>query len=214
MKTHPQSEHVKTAVALSGDARRIDGVLAISEAASKKRGRPRVMSEWFRNSVAFDLYHPGIKTERGRQNVKYLYRAIDALDIAPCGTGLAEFGWLVDWAAADAGNKGAIKAGILTELGRMEGHAVEAARALAGMQPLTVKQAAAFLRGWRLKASSRREDHDEWLASRRNDGVLLRRLAAVLDQYQAEHPSVTVGELRAVVDALDDMLRRAEPEPE
>jgi hypothetical protein len=214
MKTHPQSEHVKTTVLLSGDARRVDEAFAITEAASKKRGRPRVMSEWFRNSVVFDTYHSGVKTERGRQNVKYLYRAIDALDIAPGSAGLAEFGWLVDWAGVDAGHKGAIKSGVLTELGRMEGNAAEAARALAGMQPLTVKQAAAFLRGWRLKAKSRRDDHDEWLASRRDDGVLLRRLLAVVDQYRAEHPSVTFDAVRAVVDALDDMLRRAEPEPE
>jgi hypothetical protein len=91
----------------------------------------------------------------------------------------------------------------------MEAHAVEAARALAEMQPLTVKQGIAFLRSWRLKAKSRRGDHDAWLASRRKDETLFRRLAAVIDQYRTEHPSVTIEDLRDVVGVLDEILQQA-----
>jgi hypothetical protein len=204
------SDGASTLAVFSGDARVVNRALqqgGITEAASKKRGRPRVLSEAFRSSAFIAAYYPQIHTERGRQNVKYFYRAVDALKIHPDGPGLAEFGWLIDWESADRYRKGAIKFGILVELGRIAcTHGVEcaaaAARSLAAENTRTVKQGIAFLRLMRLKATSNRDDFDAWRASVRSDRTLFQRLAVVIDQYVVEHPSARRDEMCSVIDEL------------
>jgi hypothetical protein len=168
------------------------------------------MSEFF----AWDLKFKHLNTDRGRQNIKYAYLAMGVLDIGPKGVGLPELGWMVDWDAADQNRKGAIKWGILTELGRLAEVAVpEAVRQYAGIicewKPDT-KRGIAFLRRQRLEAISKRDDFKVWQASKRDDDLLFNRLAGVMNQYRAEHPEITLAELFAVVDRLHaDLAMRA-----
>lgn len=63
--------------------------------------------------------------------------------------------WLVDWPGADRGKKGAIKWGVLTELGRLSEARIEAKMIVAlahvvSQERLTVKDAEQRLRNWRL----------------------------------------------------------------
>ena len=84
------------------------------------RGRPRV---FLREIV--DLYKGGgvgrhRLTDRHSQNVIYAHKAMDILDLASGrGEPLPAPTWLVDWEGAERGKQGAIKYGVLTELGRM-----------------------------------------------------------------------------------------------
>jgi hypothetical protein len=177
-----------------------------------KRGRPRVMSELFQGYAHFHYGH--VKTDRGRQNLRYAYNAIDVLDIQPEGSRLAEFGWLINWAHADKDRKGAIKWGILTEIGRIaeqlgDDHAIEAARYVCNQQD-TVKASIAELRNWRLKSLSGRDDYDEWRASKAKDKCAgltrYKRLARVIAQYCAEHPETADDDVLATVRVLHDNL--------
>jgi hypothetical protein len=196
---------------VSGDPRDVNDMTAricggtIPEAASKKRGRPRVIHEWF-ESYCRDHF-PHVVTARGRQNLKYMYLAIDVLDLDPDGgAGLEKFGWLLDWKSADRHRKGAIKSGILAELGRIAAiygveFAAEAAAAMCEVKP-SVKEGIAKLRRMRLKHRSGREDFDAWRDSKRDDQILLTRLARVIDQYRAEHPEMSLESITDVIGYL------------
>jgi hypothetical protein len=183
---------------------KLEQAAGISEAASKKRGRPRVTSDWF---DSFCHNHFGnIKTARGRQNKRYLYLAIDVLDLHPGGAGLEKLGWLIDWQAADAWQHGAIKAGILCELGRFAQVAsaaltCEVAELVCDGKP-SVKQGAAFVRRLRMKATSKRDDFEAWKGSKRNDRILLVRLCRAVDQYRTENPEMTTEQVLTVINEL------------
>jgi hypothetical protein len=198
----------KTKILTSGDPRELGERLGISDEAPRKRGRPKVMSELFEFSIGQHFRH--LKTDRGRQNIKYAYLAMGALDIGPKGAGLAEFGWLVDWEAADKNRKDAIKWGILTEFGRLADLATavngldivrDFAAAICQRKP-SIKEGIALLRRQRLKLLSERDDFEAWRASKRDDDLLYNRFADVINQYKAEHPEMTMAEIFAVVDRL------------
>jgi hypothetical protein len=213
-KTDGGSNHLGiVGPAFSRDPAWIDKAFGVEP--ESKRGRPRVMSDLFDGFVKEHYGH--VKTDRGRQNIQAAYHAIDVLDMHP-DHNHPELGWLVDWDAANKYRKGAIKWGILTEIGRIanllgDDAAHEAARYVCKEKP-SVKQAIATLRNWRMKSISNRDDYDEWLASRSKDKcaglTLYKRLAMVLSQYCAEHPEMTEGESLAILRMLHDDMANCE----
>ncbi len=100
--------------------------------------------------------YPTVHTDRQYGNRYYAERAIAILGLAPHADGsFPEPNWLVDWPGADRGKKGAIKWGVLTELGRLSEARIEAKMIVAlahvvSQERLTVKDAEQRLRNWRL----------------------------------------------------------------
>jgi hypothetical protein len=179
----------------------------ISEAASEKRrrGRPRVLTgEW---ATAIERLRPEIKTDRGRQNFDYAYRAIRALSIGHEDRplqGYEHLQWLVDWKRANQYRRGAVKWAILTELGRRstkygDEFAIKVADRVCKEKP-EVKQGAAMIRRIRLGGKSPAPDGH----------ALLGRLAACLDQYRAEHPKITTAEMLDAINEIYSIVQNAD----
>jgi hypothetical protein len=119
----------------------------ISEAASekRKRGTPRIMPEAYRAFLA--EWYPDVRTERGRQDIAYRFRAMDLLSPDP------RFSWLADSEAMKAGAPNAWKPSILSELGRFRNDETlrSFALALCEIRPRpTSKAAVSMLRRARL----------------------------------------------------------------
>jgi hypothetical protein len=186
---------------------------SISEAASKKkRGRTPVLPQ--PNGTPDDLHialfkscWPDIKTTRGLQNRYYQGVGLNCLGSDKSD----EFLWLFD------PKTNIVRSGILAELGRIAVaagyygsgeigakaiHTVQCFAAAICEQKPSTKQAIVRLRRWRMKVASKRDDWDDWRASKRDDNVLLKRLADVIDQYRAAHPEITNGRLLDIVNEL------------
>ena len=131
------------------------GDMTILEAASekKRRGRPTVLPSWW--DVRMNL---NAKTTRGQHNRYYKHRALEVLGLLD---GLKkgrrvpkQFAWLVNWEALKRNTRGALKSGVLAEIGRFaednEEVAIEAAKRICRMAPATVKAAEAIVRHWRV----------------------------------------------------------------
>jgi hypothetical protein len=114
----------------------------------KKRGRPKLLPEWWSRSL-----YPDIHTTR-QQQARYLANeAMGVLGLMPKGSpdGQPIFPlptWLVDWSGANRGKTGAVKWCVLEQLGRMsrDGWDIHGlATELDGLG-LSAKEAAARLR--------------------------------------------------------------------
>jgi hypothetical protein len=160
---------------------------SISEAASKKRGRPRL--EYYRRGLDFAEFDA--KTERGRQDVFYRLSAVAQLKDDE------RFTWLCDKAAMVAGKKDAWKPSILTELGRIESYQdlVEVALEICKIKPKT-KDAIAMIRRWRTGCEPASDADKFWSF-----------LAKEVNKYARQHPSferdVVVSTLRELADHIE-----------
>ena len=117
---------------------------SISEAASKKRGRPRLMDA---EQEAFlrNLFGSEVHTRRGLQNVFYRQLAFSVLGKHD------EFKWLCDSEAMGRGDLDCWKPSILVELGRIEDiqEMLNIATEICELKPKT-KAAILMVRGLRL----------------------------------------------------------------
>jgi hypothetical protein len=117
---------------------------SISEAASKKRGRPRLMDA---EEEAFlrNLFGSEVRTQRGLHNVFYRQLAFGVLGKHD------EFKWLCDPVKMERGDPDCWKASILVELGRIEDiqEMLNIAAEICELKPKT-KAAILMVRGLRL----------------------------------------------------------------
>lgn len=158
----------------------------------KKRGRPPAFDPYIMQGV--QMYHGALK-RRSHVNELYKHEAISVLGLLPEKDENGERGWshplrwLADYEAADAGKSGAIKKGILVELGRLvRSHGEEQAREVAEWivrQRPSVKEGAAMVRQVRLGRSPK-------------GGLiqLIGYLERALDQFSATHPEVSATDIR------------------
>jgi hypothetical protein len=123
------------------------------------RGRPRVITpEMMR---FYRSMYPDIHTTRQIQAVDYAFDAMRAMNRMPTSDprDFPPPTWLVDWAGGNAGKQGAIKWGVLEELGRMLAVGIDIAPIVKQLETQdhgrTAKEAAVILRRWRLQAGDR-----------------------------------------------------------
>jgi hypothetical protein len=116
----------------------------ISEAASKKRGRPRLMSTEYEKMLR-GLFGHEVRTQRGLHNVYYRQRALSVLGQ------YNEFKWLCDPEKMERGDLDCWKPSILVELGRIEDiqEMLNIATEICELKPKT-KAAILMVRGLRL----------------------------------------------------------------
>jgi len=164
----------------------LETTAGITEAASEKRtrGRPPIMDDTNKAAVAFACDRR--LTQGGRLDVFYRLLAVHAL------VDDDRFAWLVDRPKMEAGQPGAWKPSILSELGRIQD--VDAMRAAAlgvcELKPKT-KEAVAMIRFFRL----RREPGSSF-------EKLVLHLARALDGYLTAHPSTPTSTQASVLREL------------
>ena len=117
---------------------------SISEAASKKRGRPRLMDDE-QEAILRGLFGDEVHTTRGLHNVFYRQMAFQFLGKHD------EFKWLCDSEAMERGDLDCWKPSILVELGRIEDvqEMFNIATEICELKPKT-KAAILIVRGLRL----------------------------------------------------------------
>ena len=181
----------------------------ISEAASKKRGRPKAVPAWWLRNL-----YPEIKTERGQQNRYYAQQAIGAFNLLgvinpECGTlpeGYEHLQWLADWKGGEQGKAGAVKYSILAELGRMLETAdydtvLSVADVIFREKPAT-KDAVVRIRRVRTGGKAPAPDRE----------ALFDRLAKCVDEYRLQHPGMTIPEVLKTIDELWRVVQTLEEE--
>lgn len=146
---------------------------ALSEAASKKRGRGRPPAFSAEYRAAIGALFPDIKTRRGLSDCLYRLRAVNLLEKDK------RFTWLADGEAMQAGRPGAWRPAILTELGRIgdDDTLLAVAARLCELKPKT-KDAVARIRRARLG----REPAGDYLA-------LCVHLENTVNSYLLTHPA-------------------------
>jgi hypothetical protein len=165
----------------------------VSEAVSKKRGRPRVLDE--RVEPTFQKLFPELGSRRSLQNRAYSSHAASVLRKVPdC---LERYRWLFGERGADGATW---RLGVLVELGRFrdEQSIVNLAEAIcleAKKRRLTTSEAAALVRRGRGKML-----FDKELCRSSQDGIVS-AICAALDQYQRKHPDT---ELQDILEALNE----------
>jgi hypothetical protein len=121
----------------------------------RKRGRPPLLSAEGARMYR-GVYGSTIHTSRQIQAHVYATRALIAMDRNPkSAREYPPATWLVDWAGANRGKQGAIKWGVLEELGRMLAVGMDIAPIVNQLETLehgmTAKEAAAVMRRYRLR---------------------------------------------------------------
>jgi hypothetical protein len=128
-----------------------------------KRGRPPLLSP--EAASRYRALYSEIHTSRQIQARACANRALIAMDRAPkSATEFPPPTWLVDWEVANTGKQGAVKWGVLEELGRMLAAGIDIEGFVAALEAddhtLTAKQAAALMREFRLRGPTRDRGRD------------------------------------------------------
>jgi hypothetical protein len=163
----------------------------ISEAASKKRGRPKAWSEAAMAVSRFCV--PDVKTTRHLQNVAYRQLAMGYLANDPA------FAWLCDSERMTAGDA-AWRPGILAELGRfLEEETIKAyAARICELKPKT-KDAIAMLRRARTGKASAPDTLD-----------LTNKIIGLINQYAADRPGMTKDQILDAIATARDAVERSD----